>query len=546
MQRQENTLNQLRTQVNARTQRPHNPWQDDRRATRPIYLLAVAFAIWIGSAGAATADAPAPIAYTITFPARAEHYSDITATFPTGGQPSIDAMMAIWSPGFYRVEDYASRVQDISARAPDGTVLRVTRPRKNRWRIETPGVATVTLSYRLVCTGQSVTTNWVGADYAVLNGPATFITLAEKKSRPHEVTLRLPTDWKRSVNAMDPAADGVSDHYRAPDFDTLADSPIIVGTPETFAFEVDEHKHSLVCIGDLRKWDGPRAARDLEKVVRGNKQLWGFLPYKSYRFLLAFRRGGGGLEHKDSTLMTTNPSTMQSTDGYLRWLSFATHEYFHAYNVKRLRPIELGPFDYEHEPHTTGLWVSEGLTNYYADLIPCRVGVFERADYLSRLSSYIRQLQSSPGRLVQSLEQASLDVWTSSFSGVGNSPKTISYYVKGPVVGFLLDARIRRATNGSKSLDNVMRLAYQRYAGERGFTAQQFRQTAEEVAGTSLKDWYDKAIASATELDYSEALNWFGLRFAGQGGNAWKLETLPEATAAQRQHFDEWLAVVTR
>jgi predicted metalloprotease with PDZ domain len=503
--------------------------------------LAVVIAIWIGIFGAAGAAPPSPIVYTITFPAPAEHYSEIAATIPTDGQPSIDTMMAIWTPGFYRVEDYASRVQNVSARGPDGTVLRVTQPRKNRWRIETPSVATVTLSYRLHCTGQSVTTNWVGTDYAVLNGPATFITLAEKKARPHEVALHLPADWKQSATALDAAADGVSNHYRAPDFDTLADSPIVAGTPEVFAFEVDGHKHSLVCIGDLRKWDGPRAARDMEKIVRGDEQLWGFLPYKSYRFLLVFRRGGGGLEHKDSTLMTTNPLSMQSAESYSRWLSFATHEYFHAYNVKRLRPVELGPFDYEHEPHTTGLWVSEGLTNYYADLIPCRVGLFDRADYLSRLSSYIRQLQSSPGRLVQSLEQASLDVWTSSFSGVGNSPKTISYYTKGPVVGFLLDARIRRLTNGSKSLDDVMRLAYQRYAGERGFTAQEFRATAEEVAGTSLKDWFDKAIASATELDYSEALNWFGLRFAGQGGNAWKLEVLAEATPAQRQHLDEWL-----
>src|SRR5262249_137789 len=130
---------------------------------------------------------------------------------------------------------------------------------------------------------------------------------------------------------------------------------------------------------------------------------------------------------------------------------------------------------------------------------------------------------------------------TGSFSGVGNSPKTISYYTKGPVVGFLLDARIRHLTNGSKSLDDVMRLAYQRYAGERGFTAQQFRETAEEVAGTSLKDWFDKAIASATELDYSEALNWFGLRFVGQAGNAWKVEVLAEPTSAQRHHLDEWL-----
>src|SRR5262249_28220708 len=161
-------------------------------------------------------------------------------------------------------------------------------------------------------------------------------------------------------------------------------------------------------------------------------------------------------------------------NAYSRWLGLVSHEYFHAYNVKRLRPIELGPFDYEKEVHTPSLWIAEGLTSYYGDLLVSRAGVAERDYALSRLSTEIKQLQTSPGRLVQTLEQASNEVWTSSFSGVGSSPKTVSYYVKGPVVGFLLDARIRRATDGSKTLDDLMRLAYQRYSGKKGFTAEQF------------------------------------------------------------------------
>ena len=175
-----------------------------------------------------------------------------------------------------------------------------------------------------------------------------------------------------------------------------------------------------------------------------------------------------------------------------------------------------------------------------------RAGLCSAGDLLARLSSNIGQLQTSPGRLLQTLEQASLDVWNSGTSGVGRDAATkVSYYVKGPIVGFLLDARIQRATGGRKSLDDVMRLAYKRYSGKRGFTPEEFRRTAEEVAGADLKEWFRKALASTEELDYTEALDWFGLRFASSSdqtpANAWRLEMREDATEPQRSHFRRWI-----
>jgi predicted metalloprotease with PDZ domain len=192
--------------------------------------------------------------------------------------------------------------------------------------------------------------------------------------------------------------------------------------------------------------------------------------------------------------------------------------------------------------------VAEGLTSYYGELLVGRAGLAGPQDVLGRLSAHVRQLQNSPGRLKQTLEQASFNVWTESFSGVGpNSATGVSYYVKGPVVSFLLDARIRRATGGRKRLDDVMRLAYRRYAGERGFTPEEFRATAEVVAGVDLKEWFRKAIASTEELDYAEALDWFGLRFAPPNGSppgppSWKLETREDATEAQKGRLRAWFA----
>jgi predicted metalloprotease with PDZ domain len=493
--------------------------------------------------GAGFAQEVEPITYTIKFPVPDKHLALVEAVYPTDGRAAIELMMPIWTPGFYRVENYAGKVLDLSARSPDGQALRVEQPRKNRWTILTPGARKVLVSYKLECASRSVTTNWVGDDLAVLNGAATFLTLVETGARPHHVQLELAAKWKQSLTGLAAAPGGKANHYRAADFDTLVDSPIVLGNLEVHEFDVDGSKHLVVNAGDLAGWDGKRAAADLEKLVKEHRRMWGFLPFQRYLFLCVFRQGGGGLEHRNSTLVTSNSRSMRTPASYLSWLSFVSHEYFHAFNAKRLRPVELGPFDYEKEPRTTGLWVAEGLTCYYDSLLTTRAGLGAPQDFLARLSGNIDRLQKTPGRMEQTLEQASLDVWTSSFSGIGGGSKTVSYYVKGPIVAFLLDARIRQATQGTRTLDDVMRLAYQRYSGAKGFTPEQFRQTTEEVAGIDLRGWFKKSVSSTEELDYAPALDWFGLRFSpgDTPTKTWRLELRDDATEVQRGRFKAWL-----
>jgi predicted metalloprotease with PDZ domain len=489
------------------------------------------------------AQAVEPITYTIRFPAPAQHIAEVEAVYPTEGRAAIELMMPIWTPGFYRVENYAGKVHDLTARTTDGQALRVEQSTKNRWTISTAAAKKIVVSYKLKCDSRSVTTNWVGDDMAVLNGGATFLTLVENGARPHDIRLELPANWKQSMTGLDAAPDGKPNHYRAADFDTVVDSPIVAGNLDVHEFDVAGSKHLVVNAGEVAAWNSKRAAADLEKLVTEHHRMWGFLPFKRYLFLCVFRRGGGGLEHSNSTLLTANAGAMRLPASYLSWLIFVSHEYFHAFNVKRLRPIELGPFDYEREPRTPGLWVAEGITCYYDGLLTTRAGLASPKDYLARLSGNIGRLQKSPGRLEQSLEQASLDVWTSSFSGIGSSSKTISYYVKGPVVAFLLDAKVRRETNGAKTLDDVMKLAYQRYSGAKGFTAEQFRKTTEEVAGIDLQAWFAKTIRSTEELEYGEALEWFGLRFEPSDSptKKWRLEIRDDATEAQRGRLKAWL-----
>jgi predicted metalloprotease with PDZ domain len=462
------------------------------------------------SAAAQTAE---PLRYTLSFPAPQTHYMEISAAVPTDRRPEVELMMAVWTPGSYLVREYERNVEAVTAAAPDGRALAVVKSDKNRWRVTTGGAATVTVKYRVYGREMSVRTNWVESGFALVNGAPTFLTLADRTPRAHEVTISPATGWSRSMTGL-PEMAGGPHRYRAPDFDTLADSPILVGNPKVYEFTVDGKKHYLVNEGEGGVFDGARAAKDLEAVVREHRRMWGSLPYDKYLFLNLLVEAGGGLEHKNSTVLMASRWTTRTRRSYVSWLDLASHEYFHVWNVKRLRPVELGPFDYENEVHTKSLWIAEGVTEYYADLAVHRAGLMTRDEYLDSLSDRIEELQTTPGRLVQSAEMASFDAWIKYYRPDENSINTaVSYYTKGSVVALLLDARVRKATNGAKSLDDVMKAAYDKYSGTRGYTADEFRGVAEQVAGTSLKAFWDAAVSGTAELDYTEALDTLGLRF---------------------------------
>jgi len=480
-------------------------------------------------------EEPEAAVYTVSFPSPEEHLARIEASLPTGGEDAVQVMMPVWSPGYYRVEDHAAQVRDLTARTQDGRALAVERIRPNRWRVESDGAPRVVLTYALLCARYFVTTNWVSPELGVLNGPATFITRVGDAGRPQEVRLDLPPSWPTAATGLPPAPDGHPYHYRTESYDALVDAPIVAGDLAIHEFDVAGVPHYLVDAGAPEGWDGETAARDLRAIVQQTLPLWGELPYAKYVFLNVFRRGAGGLEHGNSTLLTTSPERVSTEQGYDRWLGFAAHEYVHALNVKRLRPVELGPFDYEAPPRTPSLWLAEGVTSYLADLAVTRAGLTSADDFLASLSGTIGELQESPGRLLQTLEQSSLEVWSNSNSGVGAAPTTVSYYVKGEVVGFLLDARVRSASGGRRSLDDVIRVAYRRYGGRRGYTPEEFRAVAEEVAGVDLGEWFRRALASTEELDYSEALDWFGLTFDADG--SWNLGVSDGASPEQTAHL---------
>jgi predicted metalloprotease with PDZ domain len=493
--------------------------QPARGFSPAIYLKPLALLPLFISLGASQpAD---PIFYTVRIPAPQTHYVEVEARVPTAAQQRVELMMAVWTP--YVIREYAKNLEAVTARTTAGRPLAIDKSRKNRWRIETGGADPVIVSYRVYCRVMDVQDNWVDDEFALLNGAPTFLTLADRVPRPHDVRIVLPPDWKTTATGMPPVS-GEPHHYRAPDYETLVDSPIVAGNPQVHEFAVEGKPHYLVDVGEDGVFDGDRAAQDLARMVRADARLWGGLPYDKYLFLNLLTGAGGGMEHSNSTAFMSDRWSTRTHRNYLHWLNLASHEFFHAWNVKRLRPAELTPGEYETEPYTSSLGIAEGFTSYYAPLILRRAGLTTEDELLGTLSRSIRELQTTPGRLVESLSQSSFDTWIKFYRPDENSRNTaISYYTKGEVAGFLLDARVRTATHGAKSLDDVMRLALARNPAGAGYTPAAFRAAASEVAGADLSAWFAQVFDSTAELDYREALDWFSLRFAGESSNpqAW-------------------------
>ncbi len=491
-----------------------------------------------------------PIRHTVRFPDPSTHYAEIEATVPTGGADAVELMMAVWTPGSYLVREYANQIDALSASGMDGTQRGVVKTAKNRWRIATGGEESVRIFYRLYCHESSVRNNWVDDRFAFLVGAGTFLTLVDDLDRPHEVTVELPDGWKQAVSPLADVDETVVDGSKPPDsrrrptfraenFEQLVDSPLYAGSPTVHPYEVGGVRHWLVNEGEGTSWDGPRSAQDAQRISEEMISFWGHIPYPRYAIFNLITEGRGGLEHKDSTVLMTSRWATRTRKGYLNWLRLVSHELFHAWNGKRLRPAALGPFDYENEVYTRDLWVVEGVTSYYDDLLVARSGLSTQKEYLEALSKIIERVQTTPGRLVQPMGDASYDAWIKLYRRDENSNNTtMSYYAKGALVAWLLDARLRRSSQDEVSLDTVLRAAFARFSGESGYDDGEFRSLVAEFAGAAsdeIDTFLHQALNTTAELDFAPALSWFGLRF--------------EPTEKEADEADEkagWLGLKTR
>lgn len=481
----------------------------------------------------------AEVNYRIRIQDPASQTVEVEATLPVS-QARETLYIPVWTPGYYVKEDYKKNVVRIEARDDKGRALALTDAGANRWTVETGGARKIVVRYGLVANERSVSKNEVVPAYAVLNGSATYITVKGDEHLAQTVALDLPKGWVSATGMKK-----VGSSFTAADYEQLVDSPIMAGDLEILEFTSKGTPHQVVYNRGAVAVDNAKVVADLKTMVDETRGFWNAKPWPHYSFLIAFRtKTGGGLEHSYSTFVNVNPERFATPAGYDAFVGLLAHEYQHAFNVKRLRPLELGPFDYEAAPTVSTLWISEGLTSYFSNLMVRRSGLVDDDHYLAGLSRQITALQTSPGRLKQSVEQSSLGVWSNSLSGTSASDATVSYYIKGEVAGFVLDAHIRKLTNGKASLDDVMRAAFAKYAGKTGFKPEQFEAVAEGVAGQSLKPWFDSVIAAPGEVDYAEALDWYGLALTqGQGehGPKFALSIKPDATPEQVARRKAWL-----
>ncbi len=466
--------------------------------------------------------------YRIRFTEPWAHLVDIELTVPVAvGQAALDFWMPVWTPGSYLVREYARHIESFSASDAGGRALPWRKTSKNHWEVEPGGADCVVVRYRVYGHEMSVRTNWVEDGFAFLNGASTFLTVRGMEKQQHRLTMEIPASWAGVWTSLEraeigagsagsgAAAPGESVHiFVARDLDELVDSPILAGSPAVYDFTVDDKPVSLVNLGEGGLWDGAKTAADVKRIVEVYRDLYGSLPFSSYVFFNLIVEGSGGLEHKNSCVLMASRYAYRKRSAYIDWLGLASHEFFHVWNVKRSRPVALGPFDYESENYTRSLWVAEGITNYYTDLMPRRAGLTTDKEFLGEFSKLLDTLQNTPGRALHSLEESSFDAWIKLYRADENtSNTTISYYVKGAVVAWLLDAEIRRVTGGKRSLDDLMRLLFMRHAGERGYSEEDVERAAAEVAGVSLDAFFDACVRGTGELDYAGVLGWLGLRF---------------------------------
>lgn len=442
------------------------------------------------------------------------HLFEVTLYVQGWRESLLNLKMPVWTPGSYLVREYAKHLQDFSADTGDQQhPLPSRKLSKNHWQIETTNVSEITVRYRVFANELSVRTNHLDATHGYFNGAALFFFIPGFEQQPIRVTIVPPNPHWQVTTPLPPVLE-VANTFEAKDFDTLVDSPFEVGSQQLYHFEVLDKPHQLAIWGQGNA-DPERIIEDTKKIIEVEAQLFGGLPYERYVFLLHLAATGfGGLEHKEACSLIYPRFGFRTKDKYNRFLQLVAHEFFHLWNVKRIRPKALETFDYKQENYTTSLWFCEGTTSYYDLVIPLRAGIYEAKTFLEGLGKEITQLQTTPGRMVQPLSESSFDAWIKLYRRDANSNNSqISYYLKGELVSFLLDLLIRSRHDNKRSLDDLMRLMWERFGKEEiGYTPQQLREAIESVAQTDLSNFFNRYIDGTDELPFDEYLEPFGLQ----------------------------------
>lgn len=463
------------------------------------------------------------LSYQVAMSQPTSHLFEVTLQVKNWQAEQLDLKMPVWTPGSYLVREYSKHLQDFSATASNGKPLIWQKIKKNYWQIETVGVTEIKVSYRIFANDLTVRTNHLDVTHGYFNPAALCFYLPGLEQLPIAIAIAPPYSSWQVTTPLPPLAVAEAESWGiktdgkvffASDFDTLVDSPFEIGNHQIYNFEAESKPHQLAVWGE----GNAKIAKiipDIQRIIAVEAKMFGGLPYDNYLFLLHLATSGaGGLEHKNACTLNYHRFGFRQPDKYYRFIQLVAHEFFHLWNVKRLRPKGLEVFDYDGENYTPSLWFSEGTTSYYDLVIPYRAQIYDCKAYLDGLSKEITRLQTIPGRLVQPASESSFDAWIKLYRQEANSNNSqISYYLKGEMVSLLLDLLIRARHKNQRSLDDVMVKMWQEFGKlEVGFTPEELKAVMETVADTNLDDFFARYIDGTEELPFNEYLAPFGLQ----------------------------------
>jgi len=424
---------------------------------------------------------------------------------------ALDFLMPVWRTGRYVVFDFSGGVQEFSATDGSGTPFRWTKTDKSTWRVEKGRSTGVTIRYKVYANEFEQRTRGLNDEHAFVDGCAVFMFLEKYRSRPLTVTVAPYQDWHVTTGLESSAGDRCT--FKAKNVDELMDCPMEVGNQKDYEFVVEGKKHVLSIFG-AGNYDPNKMMTDIGAIVKMNKEFWGDLPYDRYIFFLHLGlQGGGGTEHLNSTIMQTGAYGFRNPNSYRGFLGLVSHEYFHTWNVKQLRPKGIAPYNYMKENYVNELWVAEGTTSYYGELMLLRGGFSPPQSVYEWIAGTVRGERQRPGNRVQSVSESGFDAWVKYWKEHEQGFNYESdYYGKGSDVSLVLDLEIRHHSNNKYSLDDVMRTLYKRFPlGGSGYTVDDLRSVAEKLSGTDLKKFFEEYVTGTVPIDWERYLGYAGL-----------------------------------
>jgi predicted metalloprotease with PDZ domain len=458
------------------------------------------------------------ISFEVSFKEPQAHYAEVEMNIAgLTAKDYVDVKMPVWTPGSYLVREFARNVEGFGA-SVSGKAVKAEKISKNTWRVYNAKANAVKINYRVYAFEVSVRTPFVDESHAFLSSASIFMYPAGMLKTASTVKIIPHVNWNKVSTGLEPMA-GQAFTYKAADFDILFDSPIEVGTQDVFEFTAAGVKHEVAMYGG-GNYDKEKLKVDMAKIVEEATAVYGENPNKHYTFIVHNHlQGGGGLEHLNSTVLGATRNAYADPAGYNRFLGLVAHEYNHLWNVKRLRPIALGPFDYENENYTTNLWIAEGFTTYYETKYTYRAGFRDQASFLAANMGNIGTVMNTPGAKINSAAASSFDAWINpAYRPSENSKNTfISYYTKGAVVGVLMDLEIANATKGAKSLDDVMKAMYwQCKTLKRGYTDAEFKAMVEKISGISFTDFWAKYVTGTADIEFTKYFGYAGIEVTAE------------------------------